>query len=63
VIEGLHRILRRAHHEPLPPLLERLAKLGDGGHEEHEQEEIAHDPCHVGEPAPEDEERGEAEPE
>jgi hypothetical protein len=46
--------------DPAPTLsFERLAKLGDGGHEQDQQEEVTHDPAHVRQAAPEDEERRE----
>ncbi len=58
VVEGLDRVVRDGGHHGTPALVQRGPQLGDEHEQEPQQEQVAHDPGHVRQPAPEHEEHG-----
>jgi hypothetical protein len=57
VVEGLYGVVRGADDTAPAATLERSAQLRDEGEEQPQEQQVADDPAHVGQPAPEDEDR------
>ena len=57
MVERLDRVLGGPDHAVAPRSLERRARLGEHRDEEPEEQQVADDPAHVRQPAPEHEQR------